>query len=136
MPCLPTGVWIIDAPIDVLGEHAHWIRDAQSDELAVHQRIDRIVEVAHGNRYVAAEPECIEPVDPDVVTSFRAAGIGHRPEPAPRPSFGLTELLVAIHTSRQSCYKAGKARIFSPVRESSGESRLSCVNMGSGRGTA
>jgi hypothetical protein len=53
---------------------------------------------------------------------------------APRPSFGLPELLVAIHTSRQSCYKAGKARIFSPVRESSGESRLSCVNMSSGRG--
>jgi hypothetical protein len=42
----------------------------------------------------------------------------------PRPSFGLPELLVAIHTSRQSCCKAGKARIFTPVRESSGESRL------------
>ena len=28
---------------------------------------------------------------------------------APRPSFGLPELLVAIHTSRQSCSKAGKA---------------------------
>ena len=41
---------------------------------------------------------------------------------APRPSFGLPELLVAIHTSRQSCCKAGKARIFTPVRESSGES--------------
>ena len=27
---------------------------------------------------------------------------------APRPSFGLPELLVAIHTSRQSCSKAGK----------------------------
>ena len=52
----------------------------------------------------------------------------------PRPAFGLRELLVAIHTSRQSCYEAGKARIFTPVRESSGESRLSCVNMGSGRG--
>jgi hypothetical protein len=97
---------------------------------------------------------------------------------APRPSFGLPELLVAIHSSRQmfqeilrliaelrpqpppapglivgqsdqdrreggeprplhhlpdgrgrhrtrqSCCKAGKARIFTPVRESSGESRL------------
>jgi len=53
---------------------------------------------------------------------------------APRPAFGLLELLVAIHTSRQSCYEAGKARIFTPVRESSGESRLFCVNMGSGRG--
>ena len=28
---------------------------------------------------------------------------------APRPSFGLPKLLVAIHTSRQSCYKAGKS---------------------------
>ena len=43
---------------------------------------------------------------------------------APRPSFGLPELLVAIHTSGQSCCKAGKARIFTPVRESSGESRF------------
>ena len=43
---------------------------------------------------------------------------------APRPSFGLPELLVAIHTSRQSCCKAGKARIFTPVRESSGECRV------------
>ena len=31
---------------------------------------------------------------------------------APRPSFGLPKLLVAIHASRQSCSKAGKARIF------------------------
>ena len=43
---------------------------------------------------------------------------------APRPSFGLPELLVAIHTSRQSCSKAGKARIFALVWESSGESRI------------
>jgi hypothetical protein len=28
---------------------------------------------------------------------------------APRPSFGLPELLVAIHTSRQSCYNTGKS---------------------------
>ena len=35
---------------------------------------------------------------------------------APRPSFGLPELLVAIHTSRQSCYKAGEAGIFTPVQ--------------------
>jgi hypothetical protein len=42
---------------------------------------------------------------------------------APRPSFGLPELLVAINTSRPSCSKAGKARIFALVWESSGESR-------------
>jgi hypothetical protein len=43
---------------------------------------------------------------------------------APRPSFGLPELLVTIHTSRQSCSKAGKARIFALVWESSGKSRM------------
>ena len=43
---------------------------------------------------------------------------------APRPPFGLPEVLVAVRTSRLSCRKAGKARIFTPVRESSGESRL------------
>jgi hypothetical protein len=43
---------------------------------------------------------------------------------APRLSFGLPELLVAIHTSRQSCSKAGKARILALVWESSGESRV------------
>src|SRR5207342_1009517 len=46
------------------------------------------------------------------------------PRSAPRPSFGLPELLVAIHTSRQSCSKAGKGRIFALVCESSGESRF------------
>jgi hypothetical protein len=34
---------------------------------------------------------------------------------APRPLVGLPELLVAIHTSRQSCSKAGKAQIFALV---------------------
>jgi hypothetical protein len=43
---------------------------------------------------------------------------------AHRPSFGLPELLVAIHTWRQSCSKARKARIFALVWESSGESRF------------
>jgi hypothetical protein len=28
---------------------------------------------------------------------------------APRPSFGLPELLTAIHTSRQSCYQGRKS---------------------------
>ena len=46
----------------------------------------------------------------------------------PRPSFGLPELLVAIHTSRQSCSKTGKARIFPPGQESSGEYLLSFVS--------
>jgi hypothetical protein len=46
---------------------------------------------------------------------------------APRPSFGLPELLVAIHTSRQSCSKAGKARKFALVWESSGNPGLNLL---------
>jgi hypothetical protein len=45
----------------------------------------------------------------------------------PRPPFGLPEVLVAIHTSRQPCRKAGKAPIFTPIRESSGESRYRTI---------
>src|SRR5262249_53901750 len=37
--------------------------------------------------------------------------------------FGLAEALMAVHTSYLSGGKAGKAPIFAPVRESSGESR-------------
>jgi hypothetical protein len=43
---------------------------------------------------------------------------------APRPPFGLPEVPVAVGTSRLSSREAGKAVIFTPVRESSsGESR-------------
>ena len=43
---------------------------------------------------------------------------------APRPPFGLPDAPVAVRTSRLSCGKAGKARIFTPVWDSSGESRI------------
>jgi hypothetical protein len=43
---------------------------------------------------------------------------------ARRPLFGLPELLVAIHTSRQSCCRAGKGRTFALVWESSWEFRF------------
>jgi hypothetical protein len=43
---------------------------------------------------------------------------------APRPPFGLPDALVAVLTSRLSCRKAGNTRIFTPDRESSGESRF------------
>jgi hypothetical protein len=43
-----------------------------------------------------------------------------------RPAFGLPEALVAVHTSRFSCGKAGKTRIYTPIRASSGKSQLSC----------
>jgi hypothetical protein len=43
---------------------------------------------------------------------------------APRPPFWLPDALVTVLTSRLSCRKAGNTRIFTPDRESSGESRL------------
>jgi hypothetical protein len=49
---------------------------------------------------------------------------GKMVQSAPRPPFGLPKMPVAIHTSRQCCREAGKARILTPVWESSGESRL------------
>src|SRR5579863_8167910 len=42
----------------------------------------------------------------------------------PRPAFELLEGLVAVHTSRLCCGKVGNTQIFTPDRESSGESRL------------
>lgn len=48
---------------------------------------------------------------------------------APRPSFRLPEVSVAVQTSLLSCRKAGKPRIFKPVWESSGESLLSASMM-------
>jgi hypothetical protein len=41
----------------------------------------------------------------------------------PRPSVRVTEVLLAVSTSRLSCKKAGKARTLMPVWDSSGESR-------------
>jgi hypothetical protein len=42
----------------------------------------------------------------------------------PRPAFGLPEALAAVHTSRLSCGKAGKTRIYTPIRASFGESEI------------
>ena len=36
---------------------------------------------------------------------------------APRPPFELPKVMVAVRTSPLSCWKAGKTRIFTPVRE-------------------
>ena len=43
---------------------------------------------------------------------------------ATRPPFWLREVSIAVRALRLSCRKAGKARIFTSVRESSGESRF------------
>ena len=47
------------------------------------------------------------------------------PQPPHRPS----GVLVAVHTSRPYCEKAGKATEFASVRGSSGESRLNISNV-------
>src|SRR6476660_1721003 len=47
---------------------------------------------------------------------------------APRPPFRLREVSIAVRTLRLSCRKAGKAPIFTPVRESSGESRIKALS--------
>jgi len=47
-----------------------------------------------------------------------------------RPRFGLPEVTVAVRTSLLSCRKAGKTPIFTPDRESSGESRLNLSDDG------
>ena len=49
---------------------------------------------------------------------------------APRPPFRLREVSIAVRTLRLSYRKAGKAPIFTPVRQSSGESRLICEAVG------
>ena len=54
---------------------------------------------------------------------------------APRPPFGLPKVTVAARTSLLSCWKAGKPRISSPVRESSGESRLKVALIGIAQGS-
>jgi len=43
---------------------------------------------------------------------------------APGRLFGLPEVTVAVRTSLLCCRKAGNTRVFTPVRESSGESRF------------
>ena len=50
--------------------------------------------------------------------------LGKMAKSAPRPAFGPPEGPVAACTSRLSCRKVGNTRIFTPDRESSGESRI------------
>ena len=56
-------------------------------------------------------------------------GQGKMARSDPRPPFRLPEVTVAVRTSRLYCRKAGKARIITPVRESSGGSRLKFRNV-------
>src|SRR5215831_4929146 len=52
---------------------------------------------------------------------------GKCPDQTLDQAFGLSEVLVAVSTSRLSCKSAGKTRTLMPVWDSSGESRLRTV---------
>jgi hypothetical protein len=54
----------------------------------------------------------------------KVSRIYFRADAAFGPPFRLREVSIAVRTLRLSCRKAGKAPIFTPVRESSGESRI------------
>src|SRR5262249_11769417 len=58
-----------------------------------------------------------------VLSPLRPLGLRRR-QCWDRPPFGLPEMPVASGTSRLSCGKPREARVFTPIRESSGESRL------------
>src|SRR5262249_58598139 len=47
---LPSGIRIVDAAIDILGEEAHRIGNGSIDELPVDQPEYRTVEIANGDR--------------------------------------------------------------------------------------
>src|SRR5258706_1182259 len=79
-PALPAGIHVVDASVEILGEEAHRIRNADRDPLAVHERIERIRIVARRNGNVLAQTERVVLVDPDVIGRFGArAGraLGH-----------------------------------------------------------
>src|SRR5262252_4113767 len=52
---------------------------------------------------------------------------GKCPDQTLDQAFGLSEVLVAVSTSRLSCKSAGKTRTLMPVWDSSGESRINCL---------
>src|SRR5215813_2202322 len=52
---------------------------------------------------------------------------GKCPDQTLDQAFGLSEVLVAVSTSRLSCKSAGKTRTLMPVWDSSGEPRLKLV---------
>jgi hypothetical protein len=58
------------------------------------------------------------------VASSRTTGSKAQTYAITGPGWSGTLAPVAVRTSRLSCGKAGKARIFTPVWDSSGESRL------------
>src|SRR5262245_34300383 len=60
----PVCFRIVDAAVEALRKDAHRIRKVKGDELALHERIERIAAIAHRDRHVLAEAEDALPVDP------------------------------------------------------------------------
>src|SRR5437899_12221092 len=73
----PPGIGIVDAPIHILGEKPHGIRDGEIDELAGHQSQYRAIEVTHHYRHVTAQAERVESINPGVVGRLGAAWMRH-----------------------------------------------------------
>src|ERR1044071_7650988 len=80
----PSRFLVVDAAVEALREDAHRIRKVQRDELALHQRVDRIAAVAHRDRHVLAEAEDALPVDPGRGADFGAAFDFHIAKLRPR----------------------------------------------------
>src|SRR6266536_2205193 len=70
----PAGIGVVDAPIHPLGEIADRVGHAQHDELAIHQRQQRVIHVAGGDRHVLTQTERVELIDPGVIARLDAAG--------------------------------------------------------------
>src|ERR1700722_5380284 len=90
---LPAGVWIVDAPIHVFAEKAHWVRDVNVYKFAVHESQKSLVAVGFRDGHVCAKTQRVEAIHPDEIGMVGAAGIGHAFELRAweliqRPTFG------------------------------------------------
>src|SRR6266545_3955480 len=70
---LPTGVRVVDAPVQAFGKEAQRVRDAQHDHLPVLERGEAVIEVGGRDRDVLAKPHRVVVVHPGVVARLSAA---------------------------------------------------------------
>src|SRR5438445_7717926 len=88
---LPAGFGIIDAAVHALGEESHRIGDAELDDLAVRERVERVREIAGPDGSVHAQAEDVVLVYPRVVRGFGgavASGERRTRQRIERPAFG------------------------------------------------
>src|SRR5262245_27441127 len=69
---LPADVWVIDAPVQTLGEEAQRVRDAQHDHLPILERGEAVIEVGGRDRNVLAKSHRVVVVHPGVVARLGA----------------------------------------------------------------